>query len=401
MQAAPAAGMGHMAQFRERVTSKGERRWQAIVRREGFPEKRATFPTRRDAERWARITEGEFAKGRHLPSLEAERHTLAELLDRHAKELSEKRAKAVAAQLKWWRDALGGKKLSEMTPATLREQLDRLGTETYRRTVPRKSVTLTPRRKPKADESPPKEYRRSPASVNRYKETLSKAFSVAVNEYEWMPENPLAKIPDRKEPQGRVRFLTAEERAALLGACEAESPDLHALVVTALCTGARAGELLGLTWRDVDLERKRAVLNKTKNDERRSLSLAGPALEVLRVRSKVRRIDTDLVFPAPPTEKPRTPGAEAVAVRPFDYAKPFRDALANAGIADFRFHDLRHTAASYLAMNGATTGEIAAVLGHKTLAMVKRYAHLSEQHVAGVVERMTDKVFGQGGPARA
>jgi integrase len=216
-----------------------------------------------------------------------------------------------------------------------------------------------------------------------------------------MPENPLAKIPDRKEPQGRVRFLTPDERSALLEKCKAESADLYALAICALCTGARAGELLGLTWRDVDLERKRATLNRTKNDERRALTLAGPALDVLRERSKVRRIDTDLVFPAPPAEQPSEAG-EPRPVRPYDYAKAFRSAVDAAGIADFRFHDLRHTAASYLAMNGATTGEIAAVLGHKTLAMVKRYAHLSDQHVAGVVERMADKVFGAAdGKARA
>lgn len=391
-----------MATFRERVTAKGERKWQAIVRREGFPDKVATFPAKRDAERWARLMEGEYAKGKHLPSLEAERHTLADLLDRHEKELTAKRRKAVAAHLKWWRDALGSHKLSEMTPARLREQLDRLATEPYRRSVPRKAVTLTARRKPKADDPPPKEYKRSPASVNRYAETLSKAFSVAVSEYEWMPENPLAKIPDRKEPRGRVRFLTAEERGELLAACEAESADLHALVMVALCTGARAGELTGLRWPDVDLDRKRATLNATKNDERRALSLAGPALALLQARAKVRRIDTDLVFPAPLPDKPtdrRESDESAPAPGPYDYQKPFRDALAAAGINDFRFHDLRHTAASYLAMNGATTNEIAAVLGHKTLAMVKRYAHLSDQHVAGVVESMTDKIFGKAQPS--
>jgi len=133
------------------------------------------------------------------------------------------------------------------------------------------------------------------------------------------------------------------------------------------------------------------VLNRTKNDERRSLSLAGPALAILRERSKVRRLDTELVFPSPIV---RPPG-DLAPVPVFDYAKPFRAALKTAGIENFRFHDLRHTAASYLAMNGATTAEIAAVLGHKTLAMVKRYAHLSDQHVAGVVERMAEKVFGK------
>ena len=69
-------------------------------------------------------------------------------------------------------------------------------------------------------------------------------------------------------------------------------------------------------------------------------------------------------------------------------------ALKQSGIKDFRFHDLRHTAASYLAMSGATTPEIAAVQGHKTLSMVKRYAHLSDQHTRAVIERMTRKYFG-------
>ena len=68
--------------------------------------------------------------------------------------------------------------------------------------------------------------------------------------------------------------------------------------------------------------------------------------------------------------------------------------MQKAEIEDFRFHDLRHCAASYLAMNGATLAEIAAVLGHKTLAMVKRYSHISEQHTASVVTRMNEKIFG-------
>jgi integrase len=376
-----------MATFRERVSSKGDRKWQAIVRRDGFPDKRATFPTRRDAERWARIVEGEYAKRKHLPSLEAERHTLGELLDRYTEhDMPDKRRKACAAHLKFWREALGSKRLSELTPAAIREHRDRLRTEPFTRSFQRKAVTLT-RRRTRKEGDPAPTYPRSPGSVNRYMETLSKMLTVAVAEYEWLPENPAAKIPDLKEPQGRVRFLSAHERDALLQACQAEGADLYALVVVALCTGARAGELLGLTWKDLDLERQRAVLNRTKNEERRALSLTGPALTVLRERSKVRRIDTDLVFPHP-TTKGR-----------YHYAKPFKAALSKAEITDFRFHDLRHTTASYLAMHGATTPEIAAVLGHKTLAMVKRYAHLSDQHVAGVVERMTGSVFGDAGKA--
>jgi integrase len=373
-----------MATFRELTTGKGERRWKAIVRRKGFPPRYATFTTKRDAERWALAFEGQVAQTRHLPMLEAERHTLADLLDRYEPELSEKRKKAVAAHLAWWRAAVGSKRLSDLTSALIREHRDRLQREPYTRSAERKSVTLTKRRKA----TNPRDLRRTPATVNRYVETLSKMLSVAVGQYEWMADNPCARIPDLKEPRGRVRFLSDDERAALLAACEAEGPDLYALVVTALCTGARAGELTGLRWPDVDLNRKRATLHKTKNDERRALSLTGPALAALQARSKVRRIDTDLVFPQP---GPAAPGTE---VKPYDYAKAFRDACATAGIKDFRFHDLRHSAASYLAMNGATIPELAAVLGHRTLQMVQRYSHLTDTHVSTVVERMTDKVFG-------
>ena len=99
--------------------------------------------------------------------------------------------------------------------------------------------------------------------------------------------------------------------------------------------------------------------------------------------SKVRRLDTSLVFYG------------SLPNKPMDLKKPWEAAVRQAGLENFRFHDLRHTAASYLAMNGATTMEIAAVLGHKTLQMVKRYSHLANSHTAKVVTAMNDKIFAQ------
>jgi integrase len=96
----------------------------------------------------------------------------------------------------------------------------------------------------------------------------------------------------------------------------------------------------------------------------------------------MRRIDTRLLFPDGSGKKP-------IIIR-----APWHKALKQAGIEDFRFHDLRHSAASYLAMSGASLAEIAEVLGHKTLEMVKRYSHLSEQHTASVVEKMNKKFLG-------
>ena len=152
-------------------------------------------------------------------------------------------------------------------------------------------------------------------------------------------------------------------------------------MVLALSTGARRMEILGLRWGQADFARRAITLLETKNSEIRSLPLVGHAFDLMEERAKIRRIDTDLVFPG----RRRN--------RPIDLRTPFETAVKRAGIEDFRWHDLRHSAASYLAMNGATLAEIAEVLGHKTLAMVKRYAHLSQAHTARVVEAMNVKIF--------
>jgi len=98
---------------------------------------------------------------------------------------------------------------------------------------------------------------------------------------------------------------------------------------------------------------------------------------------KIRRLDTDLLFPSKNNAK----------TKPIHLRDPWKKALTAAQIDDFRFHDLRHSAASYLAMNGASLVEIADILGHKTLSMVKRYSHLSEAHTASVVSSMNEKIF--------
>jgi len=137
--------------------------------------------------------------------------------------------------------------------------------------------------------------------------------------------------------------------------------------------------------------RRVALLEVTKNGERRVLPLHGLALDLLKDRAKVRKLDTDLLFPG----RPRREEPGKLIYKPVDLRTPFETALRAAGVEDFRWHDLRHSCASYLAMNGASLAEIAEVLGHKTLSMVKRYAHLSEAHTSAVVSRMNRKIFGE------
>ena len=124
------------------------------------------------------------------------------------------------------------------------------------------------------------------------------------------------------------------------------------------------------------------TLHETKNGERRVLPLVGHALELIKQLSKVRHLNCNLVFPGKNLKNP------------VDLRTPFANALRRADIHNFRWHDLRHSCASYLAMNGASLAEIAEVLGHKTLSMVKRYSHLSEAHTSKVVSRMNEAIFG-------
>jgi len=149
-------------------------------------------------------------------------------------------------------------------------------------------------------------------------------------------------------------------------------------VLLAITTGARRGELLSLRWSDMDMKAGRALVRETKNDEPRTLPLAGKSLEALRTLKLNGSARSEYVFPNPSGH----PG-------PFEYFDSYwYAALEAAGISDFHFHDLRHTTASLLAAQGCSLLEIADVLGHKTLAMVKRYSHLVVDHKAKVIERM-------------
>ena len=325
-----------------------------------------TFRRLTDAKEWYARMRTAIRDQQDFPEREARRRTVAELVDRRVEMIERDKPHALPKQkqlLMWWRDQFGPFKLAQVTPALIAQKRDELLAENI------------------GGEKELK--RRSPATVNRYLAALSKAMTVAVREWHWMKENPAHRVTKGTETTGRVRYLADDERERLLRACR-ESPlaELELIAMLAISTGMRRGEILGLRWSDIDTKRRQAVLHKTKNRERRSVPIVPEVIALLEAHAKVRRLDTDLVFPQPGKDVP------------IDTAHWFEKAVAVAKVKDFRFHDLRHTAASYLAMSGATPGEIAAVLGHKTLAMVKRYAHLSDAHTTAVVERMTKKFLG-------
>ena len=181
-----------------------------------------------------------------------------------------------------------------------------------------------------------------------------------------------------------MRFLDDDERGRLLGACrESVNQFLYTIVILALSTGMRKGEILGLRRKDVDLRGKRIVIQETKNGERRVVPIVGPALELVK-----RILECDYQASESFVFHHHGYPDKSVCIR-----TAWVNSVKKAGVEDFTFHDLRHSAASYLAMSGASLIEIADILGHKSLEMVKRYAHLSEEHSASVVETMNKKIF--------
>jgi integrase len=290
----------------------------------------------------------------HQKAPGSDEHTLGELLAYYIAEVFPTKARNTEYQQTRFLSKLdreyGHLPLSAITPAWLRQWRDRLAL-----------------------------HRLKPDTIRQYLDSLSAVLSTAVNELEWLDTNPLHGNKVRKPPlsRGRVRFLSPEEQGRLLAACQASrNQALYPLVFLALTTGARRGELLSLRWQDIDLDRGYLRLSETKNKDRRAVPVPTVTLEVLRAY-RVGRRETEWVIPRQ-GEKTTFPGEHA-----------WQAALLRAGLTGtFRFHDLRHTAASHLAMSGASLIEIAEILGHKTLAMVRRYSHFTQAHTRGVVERM-------------
>ena len=353
-----------MASIEERKTKDGKISYRAKVRLKGHPSQSATFNRKTDAKRWIQDTESAIREGRHFKTSLAKRRTLNEAIERYKQEVLPRKPKSYAhqsRQLSWWSKEIGSYSMADTTTSVISECRSKLLSEKTKSGKPR-----------------------APATANRYIAALSHLLSIAHKEWEWISENPCVKLSKLPEPRGRVRFLEDDERESLLSACKvSSSTHLYPIVVLALSTGARQGEIMSLTWDQVDLNIGRIVLHETKNDDRRVLPLTGHALDVLKDWSCVRHLKSNLLFP-----NKRDPN------KPIDIRSPWYTALKRAGIEDFKFHDLRHSAASYLAMNGATLTEIADVLGHKTLQMVKRYAHLSEAHTSSVVASMNERIFG-------
>jgi integrase len=216
------------------------------------------------------------------------------------------------------------------------------------------------------------------ATINRYKAAISVVFSYACREYD-LPENPVCKIPSLPENNERIRFLSEAERTSLFKACRASQWDkLYLLVLLAITTGARKGELTKLGWGDIDFDRRTAYVATTKNGQPKVLPLTDSVIRELQLFNTK---DSSLIF-----------ASKVKYDAPYCFTKPWKKALEDGEIKDFRFHDLRHSCASYLAQSGASLLEIADVLGHKQISVTKRYAHLCIEHKSSLINRVMGSI---------
>lgn len=326
------------------IRKRGEFQWEAQVRRKGYPPQSKTFNTRSDADLWAATTESEMGRGVFIDRSDAERNTITEIIDRFTSEFAPHHYKPREDGKEAWRfqcehlkNALGKFSLAALDQKLVAQYRDK-----------RLSVV-------------------GDSTVRKELFMLSKILKFAEIECAIpLPRgNPVEKIRKPSESKSRDRLLNDEEWKSLEEECrKSRNTYLWPAVQLAAETGMRQGELLGLNWKAVDRKRSIAFLKDTKNGEARAVPLSPIALAVL-------------------DELPVSIRGKVIPVERMTLFHVFQAACRRAGIEDFTWHDLRHLALTRLAERGdMTVLELAAVSGHKTLQMLKRYTHLQAEKLA-------------------
>ena len=227
----------------------------------------------------------------------------------------------------------------------------------------------------------------SPQTTNRFKANLSSVFEFGKDKYH-LKMNPCRFIKSKPEGKGRKRYLSIDEQHRLLEAATHSSWNkFYLLVLMAITTGARRGELEKLRWYDVDWDKAQAHCKDTKNGTDKTLHLIESVFSELKV---LREIGAGLIF-----------GHSSLSSRPYDFRNELTAALERAKIDLFNdkgeklvFHSLRHTFCSTLANTGAELHEIASLAGHKSIQTTMRYTHLNNKRLASVVGNSFSK-FGK------
>lgn len=314
-----------MATFRYRSN-----RWQARVRRKGYPDETKSFLSRQDAEKWSRALESEIDKGQFVSVNEAQRTTLGDVIARYLVEVTPtmKGASEDTIRLK----AIMRKPIARWSMANL------------------SAARIAAYRDERLKEV-------SGGTVIRELAYLSAIINHARREWGINVPNPVQMVRKPQSPQSRSRVLTDDEVSTLLTALEPTGRRSHwtkPAVQLALATAMRRGELLSLKWEHIDLIGRTALLPDTKNGDSRTVPLSSVAVQALE-------------------ELPRHISGVVIPLKYFTLDAAFKRACERAKLNDVRFHDLRRTAITRMAEKLPNVIELAAVSGHKSLMVLKRY----------------------------
>ncbi|WP_158793121.1 site-specific integrase [Granulicella sp. L60] len=345
--------------------------WKAVIRKTGWPTAAKTFRTKRDAEDWSRRTEDEMVRGAYIQRAAADRMTLADALKRYLKEVTP--TKRPSSQDPEHRRAailikhLGKYSLAALTPEIIAQFRDvRLAGNDRKdengRPIPRANNT-----------------------VRLELALLGHLFTVAIKEWSiGLPFSPVTNIRRPAPGAGRNRRLSSDEERRLLNAVDQHSnPILRWIVRIALETGMRSSEILTLRRIQVDIKRRIVRLLETKNTSPRTVPLTTTATELFReaLNHPVRPIDTDLIFFGEPGRDGKR--------RPYQFNPIWRNIKHSLGLADVRFHDLRHEAVSRFVEAGFSDQEVSAISGHKSMQMLKRYTHLRAEDLVSRIDEVS------------
>lgn len=344
------------------ITKTPSKTWKALVRKKGWPTKIKTFRTKRDAGDWVRHIEDEMIRGAHIKRSPSESMTVDAALDKYLAEVTPTKRpstqyaeKMRAKQLK---TSLGDYSLTSLSPDIVAKYRDGRLAEG-----------------------------KSPSTVRLELAMLGHLYTTAIKEWGLgLVYNPVASIRRPAPGPGRNRRLSWSEARRMLQACDAHSNPMLAWVVrVALYTGMRRGEILSLTRDQVDLGRRIVRLNETKNGSARTVPLSRRAVRVFRqaLANPLQPTDTDLIFFG-------EPGRDGTR-RPYVTNRVWSIALKRANIVNLKFHDLRHEAISSLVERGLSDQEVAAISGHKSMQMLKRYTHLRAEDLVARLDEARHK----------
>lgn len=332
------------------VQKRGNKYRVRIIRR-GFPTQSQTFHTHAEALRWGRRIESQMDHGAFKPNpVKNEKFSSKDLLFQEAalhymqthsihKKIVLSETYRLQILIKRW-GGMPVEKIDKLSVLALRDDLLKMG--------------------------------RSGETINHYFNTISKVFQMLEGDWDISILNPIKGIKRMPRSCGRTKRINLQIEALLLTCCNRLSlPLLHSIIQFAITTGMRRGELMGLTWADIDLANRKAYLHQTKNGEPRQVPFTRQAVAVLEALSK----DEAKVFPM---------GMDTLRSqfrRLKAYAKDQWNGIGINPFDDLRFHDLRHEALSRFSDSGLNVIELSHISGHKTLGMLKRYTHPSHEAI--------------------